>query len=865
MHIIKSRINPPQSRTTDVKRDALVSTLHKALAHTPCVLLSAPAGSGKTTILAQWTKATDYSVAWLQIDRDHQRLAVFAAYLYAALQPILRQTQTISSNVLHDGYDFWPEQLVQFLETVQTPFAIILDDFHLIEDEAIHTVVYTLINQMPEHGHLIVSTRVDPSLPLAQLRAKGLLSEFRLDALRFSADEALSLLEKTTGERINHIQARRLNDRVEGWVTGLQLAGLSLKQKLDVARFIDMFTGTHRHIFDYLTEEILRRQSDDVQTFLSQIAILDEFNSELTQAVAGVESAPILRYLDDSNLFIVALDEQRNWYRFHHLFRDVLLHQLQLQMEDQIDVLHHKAAIWYHHNEMSDQALKHCFVAENYAFASEIIQQVALEMFTTGRITQLRRWIEQLPQKHMRSNLRVCLTYGWTLRFIRDAQGVRQIIDMAERLLEDEQDAMERAQAEIDIAGLRVFLAYITLDDACVMEQIARVEQAPTENLLSVVLSRMALAGVHQRHYRVSDALAIYKDIYHDRRLPTALRQLVISDLGVTYFNNGHLRQSEQIYQDSIISEGQEVPFHAVSLYGLSRIHFEWNQIDQAKSEIERAIQLATAGGIETILAVGYAHQAIISVALKDWDRAHDVLTTYEMLISRWQSAHIHQQRLAALRAFVLLQQGLIAPVIDWMTDHNYTITDNWNGQTALVYDVLVQALFVLNRQDESLELLQRLIAVDQQAGNQGRLVRLYARYAAYQHQLGDTENALASLELALQYGQPDGYVRSFLNVGAPLYTLLKIALARGMNAVYIRHLLTQADELTDLPPTDILSPREVEVLCLLGEGCSNGEIAHRLFIAESTVKRHLINIYHKLNVHNRTEAIVRARELALL
>jgi len=377
MPIMTSRLRPPQTRSTDVQRTSLIPTLDHAVSAHACVILSAPAGSGKTTTLAQWSRSTTMSVAWLQLTEDINHTQTFTAYLFASLESYLPVHVLTALQSHGDHLNSLAIHLSELLEGTQAPFVLVLDDYHVIDNDLIYTFIHALIDNLPPHAHLIISTRIDPPLPLAVMRAKRTLVEFRLDALRFSNSEAASFLAQGMSHTLDDAQVQRLTDKVEGWATGLQLAALSLQRQMDISEFIDTFTGTHRHVFDYLLDEVIARQSTDLQQFMLMTAILEELCSELAQAVTGMDGAPILRYLDDNNLFIVALDEQRTWYRYHHLFRDVLLHQLHRQQSDNLPELHRRAAIWYRENDLPEQALTHSVAANDYALAAEIGQAIA--------------------------------------------------------------------------------------------------------------------------------------------------------------------------------------------------------------------------------------------------------------------------------------------------------------------------------------------------------------------------------------------------------------------------------------------------------------------------------------------------------
>jgi len=892
---VKLYIPPP--RPEWVPRPRLVERLNAGLDH-KLTLVSAPAGFGKTTLLCEWAAAkSDTRIAWLSADRGDNDPIRFWAYVFAALQGVMDWCETALAALQSSRpppIEHVLTDLINHLATLHQQVVLVLDDYHLIDNQAVHRALTFLLDHLPPQLRLMILTRADPPLPLARLRGRGELAELRVPDLRFTADEARAFFAQVMGLHLKAEALETLERRIEGWAVGLQLAALAMQGtamsgRTDVDAFVAAFAGDYRYIIDYLTDEVFDQQPAEVQTFLLQTSILDRLSSSLCDAVTGGQDGQCrLEYLSRVNLFLVPLDEQRQWYRYHHLFADLLRYRLKQTFPDRVSGLHRRAIEWYVGHGFIDEAVHHALAASETRRAAEIIEASSSVLTGQGRMNSLKWWIESLPEALVLERPRICVSHAWTLNLTGQAEAVERRLQDAERALQAGSfDAQTAAEIRGNVAVLRSYAAY-RRDD---LAQAARLLQEalsllPEEDrrLRSVASLRMGMLLKRQMSWD-----AAQRALEQARRLGDATGSLYVAmsacgQLAEMWIDRGRLHQAARLcrqvlerYQDQ--EDKPPVPKQGIYVR-LACVLYEWNQLEAATDSLARGIALA-----ERIMAVWPVIQdgqirlawikqgegkseearALLRRALEQADQMQD-----------WTS----KMRAQAWQARLDLAQGRQIRAIRWAEAYQAR-RSGLRARPDASEMTLIRILLAQNESGRALELLARLEQTAESMGAEYCLIQVLGLKALAYHAQRDTPQALATLWRALSLGEPEGYVRSFVDEGPRMETLLAALSAQATEPIlhtYVRKLLNAfpptskaaqssrpAHDPLALALVDPLKRRELEVLRLFSAGLTTPEIADQLTLAKSTIKWHLRNIYGKLGVHRRSEAIARAHELKLL
>jgi LuxR family maltose regulon positive regulatory protein len=838
-------------------------------------LISAPAGFGKTTLVTEWLESVDRPCAWLSLDEADNDRARFFAYLVAALQridpgigqsaqAILRSPQPPAPEVLLIG-------LINDIATTPMPFTLVLDDYHLIHTLSIHQQLAFLIDHQPPNIHLVIATREDPPLPhLSRLRARGQAADIRQSDLRFTAEEADDFLRRTSQLELSSSQVTALHRRTEGWVAGLQLAALSLRGRDDVQRLVRSFTGSQRYILDYLIEEVFQKQPAGVQDFLLKTSILDRFTAPLCDVVVQRDdSREVLLALDQANLFIVSLDESRSWYRYHRLFADLLRHRLDIETE-QVATLHQRASRWYADNSLPADAVRHSLAASDWERAAALILSISTIMLQRGQVTTLLGWFRALPDELVRAHPRLCVEYSWPLILTEQ-------IDSAESFLFRVEQAVQGDKSLLgEIAAAQAYIARARDDTQRVGELSERaLALLPQDDLSgrSVVALNLGIAQWHtgrlvQAERALKEAQRAAQGAGNDYVVMTA-----IVVLGRIQAVRGNLRRSAQLFQQ-VIEQGGGLPIIALAHISLAELYYEWNDLESATDCMQQGLELSQRSGGMEFQITAYLALAQLKQAQGKDSAAQEALQTGWQLIEQSSlspSARLHGR---TSRVLIALAEGDLDEAAHWA--EGFPRGEDVETVPDRLHLMLAQARLLL-AQDEpaaAAEQLEAREAMASRAGWESALVQTRALQALAASTL---DEALAFLSEALTTAEPEGYVRTFVDLGEPMTQLLREAAARGIAVQYVRALLAAVQvsysesmqvahaSLRWQPLIAPLSERELQVLGLLVEGQTYQEIAQALYISINTVKTHLKNIYGKLGVHNRRQAVGRAKELDLL
>jgi LuxR family transcriptional regulator, maltose regulon positive regulatory protein len=898
--LLVTKLYVPRPGTRTIARPRLIARLDDGL-HRHLTLVSAPAGFGKTTLISRWVAGTGRAVAWLSLDETDNDPARFLSYLIGALRTAVPDLGDEVMGGLLSQQPPPPETILTALlneiAALPEPIVLVLDDYHRIESEPVDDAITFLLDHLPPPLHLVITTREDPRLPLARLRVRGQMTELRAADLRFTAGEAAAFLNEGMELALSAADVEALATRTEGWVAGLQLAALSMRDRDDVSGFIQAFAGDDRYVVDYLVEEVLQRQPDHVRDFLLQTSILDRLCGPLCDAVTGREgSRRILESLEQGNLFVVPLDDKRRWYRYHHLFGDVLRAYLLDEHPDQVSALHRRASIWHEGDSNLPAAIAHAFAAEDVGRAADLVERSVPAMGRSRQEEMLLAWLEALPEEVIRVRPVLSVDYAGTLLQARgDSEGAEAWLRHAERWLDPaasspagmvvtNEGSFRRLPGQIAI--YRAGQALIRGDVAATMRHASEaVDLLPEHD----DFGRGAAAGLLGLACWTSGDLGAGHRMYTEcmARLERAGFisdlfgcALVLADIRIT---QGRLHEAMRTYERALQLSREHsttVLRGAADMHvGMSALHREWGDLDAAIHHARASEDLGEHNGLRQNPYRWRVAMAGIREVQGDLDAALDLLLEAERLYEGDFSPDVRP--VAALTARMWLRQGRLAEAAGWLRERELSADDDLSYLHEFEHITLARVLIARYRNErddrflqEAIGLLERLLQETEAGARTGNLIEILVLQSLAAEARDDVPHAIDPLERALSLAEPEGYVRVFVDEGARMARLLAEARARGVLPDYTGRLLaaiTPADPAGPRPssqaeaPAEPLTERELEVLRLVAGGRSNREIADRLFLALDTVKGHNRRIFAKLEVQRRTEAIARARELGLL
>ncbi len=893
--LLSTKFGIPRTQRDLLGRSHLVSRLEEATQR-ELVLVSTPAGFGKTTLLAGWAQSAERSVAWLSLDGDDNDPARFWRYIIAAVDRVYRGIGERALSLLNASAQPTSKAvvtaLVNELAALPDEFVLILDNYHLIESQAVHDSLTFLLQHLSPGMHVVIASRSDPPIPLALFRARGQLAELRAADLRFTLEESAALLRGIWGLNLPEESIAALEERTEGWVTGLQFAALSLRVSPDAARFIQGFKGSHRYVLDYLTEEVLERQSDDVRGFLLATSILEQLGGPLCDALTGRDDGQeILEYLERANLFLVPLDEERHWYRYHHLFADLLRARLQSIDPQRVPELHRKAAAWYEKYGLISDAVHHALTAGEAVWAARLVEQHSEEILRRGEGETLRGWLAALPRQVVRSRPRLALAQVIAAFNAGHLQAAEPLLRDAERALaispnEPYEPSIGKEMSMLvnvpaSIALLRASLATLQGDAERTNELVRWAQDHMAEDEQGPRISvRWNLAQADWMRGRLAEAEHAFANIVavgRDAGEPH-LTLTAGSVLGHIQQAQGHLEAAFRTYQGGLEFAARMGPTvvlsAAVAHVGMAEVLYERNQLDQALHHAGEGISLGQQLTSTQALATGLATRARIRQAMRDsvgaqeaMDEAYQVMLPAEV-VSLFSPV-------PAERARLLLAQGDVREAARWAEERGLQEEDELSYARELEYLVLARILLAQNMPEKALSLLERLGTAAKAQARIGSVIQVQVLQALGFQAAGKADQAMKVLAQTLLEAEPEGYIRTFVDEGRPMAALLHSALSRGVTPDYTSRLLASFPSVgrkVEASPHPVtfsfntpLSERELEVLRLLATGASNEEIAGELSIALTTARKHVSNIISKLGVNNRTQAVSRGRDLGLL
>ena len=944
--LLKTKLYIPPIRADLLERPRLVARLNAGL-DCRLTLISAPAGFGKTTLISSWIHGSDSSskavvespqAAWISLDAGDNDPIRYVTYLIAALR-------TVAENIGESALDMLKTinppadetvlvGLINEISELPDRFILVLDDYHAITDERVHAITTFLIENQPPQLHIVISSRSDPPWPYARLRGRGEINEIRVNELRFTPEESADFLNEVMGLELSPENIAALEERTEGWIAGLQMAALSIQgRKLTqgdhaVTTFVQAFAGSNRFVLDYLLEEVLNQQSSEIQAFLLQTSILERLTAPLCDAVTQRDdSQEILTGLDQANLFVIPLDDERRWYRYHHLFADLLRSVLGKNFPNYEPHLHRRASVWFEVNQLIVDAVSHALAAgETERVASLVEGNAALAMMDYGELNTLINWLDTLPQEVACSRPWLCVFKAWALVYTGQLQAVEPLLQTAEKLLVVMQDLeqdkganqsedrtsqigqpspgivavqpvseSERKHILGNIFAIRAYVAELRGDFGQAIE-CARtaLEILPGKDLMarssaaSVLGAVLRMCGDLEAANQALDEAKTLRQAAGDSQ--TAL--FVNCSQAYLQFIQGKLRSAEAAFKKVLhLSEigvgrgGRTLPIKGYAHTRLSAIYREWNDVESAAKHAVAGLEISKQWGQADVLVYGFIeHARTLQVqgrkqeALSAFQEAREMAVSvspwFGSLVEAWE-AHLH------------VLQGNLEPASRWAQRRGLNYDDDFEFPNESEYRTLARLLIEKGRAEpdnigQALQLLERLLDMNETAGANNAVLEILLLNARGLAAIGNQAEALGALEQALLFAQPERYVRTFIDEGDEIRAMLQKIQVNRISQSYINELISAQETRTgvaamqeqkrsavtvwdQLLMVEPLSERELQVLRLMDSELSSPEIADELIIAVSTVRSHIKNIYSKLGVHSRYEAVEKARQMSLI
>jgi ATP/maltotriose-dependent transcriptional regulator MalT len=869
--LLHTKFSPPPIRNLVVSRERLAEFANSGLFQQDeffrkLTLISAPAGYGKTSMAAEWMHGLGLPVAWLSLDEQDNDPSRFLAYFIAAIQSIHgefgKSIQSLLQAPQRPPFEVILTLLLNEFSTLSPLSILVLDDYHTINHLSIHQQLSFMLEHLPSRVHFVVITRQDPLISLARLRAGNQVLEIRQNELRFTLEECKEFMNRVMKLDLTNTDIQALERRTEGWIAGLQLVGLSLHELQDKTNFIQGFTGSNRYILDYLMDEVVNLQSENMRDFLLNTAILERLCGPLCDTVANKPgSQEMLERLDQANMFIVPLDQSRNWYRYHRLFSDLLRHQRRLVNQPVSEaVLHQRASLWFESEGYMAEAIQHSLLAEDWPKAVQLIGEVSDWMFKHGEIVTLIGWLEKLPTELMLSNADLCMNYAWAQLLTEKYEQAKHVLAQVETLVPAGSVLLGQ------VATAQAYLARAIGDyPGVIVSSKLALSLLPEEDLGSRgnLLMNLGLVYWHEGNLQDAESTLIEaeKDAIGSDNVYAQLTSEIF--LARTLASAGKLQAAEAKYP-GIIQRGPQVPVVALAFQDLGFIHYEWNKLEKAEAYLQQGMDLSIRTRNVEFQVGGLILQVYLYLARQDWDAALKTAEQACYMASKF-SAHT-QSRAAAVRALVAITIGDLESASNWLEKNEEGVDSHPFYRFSGI--IRPRLLIAQGKLDEAAEQLDVLYTAAKDAGWG------YAQITARTLQalaVSSPDTAVDFLEDALHMAAPDGYIRTFLDAGSGLVSLLRQVAPRSKASEYARQLLSYLENKKPMPVieksalVEPLSARELEVLKLVTAGLSNREIGRKLFISPGTAKTHIHNLCGKLGVRNRTEAAIRAKELDLV
>ncbi len=892
--LVATKLHAPRLRQGLIGRRSLIDRLMRG-GRARLTLISAPAGFGKTTLLTELvagSKEAGRALAWISLDRADNELVSFWANVVAALRTAVPGIGEPFLSLVQSGQEIGEPALATLLNELgeaSTDIDLVLDDYHAIDRPEIATGMTYLLDHLPPNVRLVIGTRSDPALPLSRLRARGELVELRAADLRFTPDEATAYLNDARGLNLTKENVATLLQRTEGWIAALQLAALSMERREDVTEFIASFAGNDRYIVDYLVDEVLQRQTDDVRRFLSRTCFLERLSGPLCDAVTGGSGgAAMLDSLERANLFVVPLDARREWYRYHHLFADVLQSHFLEDQRDEGPTLHRRASDWFDAHDAPADAIRHALAANDVERAADLIERTIPTLSRNRQESTFRAWLEELPDELVRRRPVLGIGMVGALVTVGALDGIEDRLRDAENAVAavnagDLTAVVDRSQLAAVPGAIELYRAALAQVHGDIPAVIAHAERsidlappdehfgrAGAQGFLGIAYWTRGELDVAERAW-----IASREGLRRAGRIADVLgTSIALANINVTL---GRLRAAARILEDVLeLGFSQRVAPRGTAdvLAGLGELHRLSGDFDLASQHLVKSEELGNYGGLVQHPYRWRVAMAHLRQAEGDYEGALDLLDEAERVLVGDFFPNVRP--IPAMRAGILIRVGRLAEASRWQTDVSVGAKDELTYLREFEHITLARLLVAEGRVDGpagGLALLDRLLEAAEGGGRMGSVIEISILQALALRQSGDAGSALRPLGRALELAAPEGFVAVFLEEGAPMAALLKAAAKQEISPAYARSLLA-AFETDDsgrgsaARSADLLEPlsdRELDVLRLLRSDLDGPAIARELGVSLNTVRTHTKNIYEKLDVNNRRAAVRRAEELDLL
>ena len=918
--LLSTKFFIPHTRSGLVARPRLLKSLNSALS-LPLSVITAPPGYGKTTLLAEWvlslqknSSSAALSLAWVSLDVDDNVLARFWTYTITALQRAVEVISPASTTVsvfsevqglmavAPPPYQVFLTPLINEISLLPLSIVLVLDDYHVILDPTISESIAYLVDHSPANLHLVIVSRTDPPLPLGRWRGRGQLSSLRTQDLRFLLYEAVEFLNSTMGLSLSQELVAELDRRTEGWPAGLQMAAFTLQDKDEagVARAITAFSGRHHFLLDYFTGEILQRQPEDVQHFLLRTAVLDRMCAELCAAVlddgenpgepslSAAQAQAMLEHLERANLFVIPLDTERYWYRYHHLFKDLLLARLRQAVGlDREAGLRRRAAQWYSRQGHLSEGIHQALQAQDYDLAANLIESPAqsIRIWESGEVATILQWIQQLPPEVIQEHLWLRLYQSRSVYFTGQAAASEAILDEIEQKIRTDPDRVHKAEVLLGMvlshraryASVRGQVKAAVAISNQALEVLPQTEMNARNFVLPTLAYSAYIMGDVETASRLYEESALIS-----RQIGSRFGTIgTLSNLARTLLARGRLREAIQITRQAIqegMIQGKPLPVTGWPHFPLAEALYEQNHLVEAEQTLLEGLRLVSEGQLTDYFGLMPALLAQIQFSLGQVNAAQAMMEA-ALATARRSTVPMYLSQIEAYQARLWLQSGELAHAMRW--------AETYQGQPESEYlceieeMVLAETMLGAGRADEARSLLVPMGEDSQARGRAGREIAIRGLLALARSTLGDMQGASVDLERALSLGEPEGYLRPFIHFGEPMAGLLRTLPGekespnfRDARSAYIGRILYAFPKRKQVVPpkggqhaqlVEPLTPREMDVLRLLAEGLSNRGIAERLYLSPNTLRVYTTNLYAKLEVHNRTQAVTRALSLGLI
>ena len=893
--VLLTKLFVPETRPELVSRSGLIEKLNDGLFR-KLTLISAPAGFGKTTVVMDWGSNlqresppdSPIKIAWYSLDVGDNDPRRFLTYLIAALNQIYKKDSfgETSLSMLDSPQSPSSETvltlLINEISAIPDKIVFVLDDYHLIESQPVHDALAYLIENLPTQLHMVITTREDPPIQLSRLRARNQLSEIRAIDLCFTAPETAEFLNRVMGLKLSSEDISALNARTEGWIAGLQLAAISIQGSEDASSFIRSFTGSNRLILDYLIEEVLLQQKKDIQTFMLQTAFLDRLTGSLCNAVTGQENGQeTLEILERSNLFIIPLDHERRWYRYHHLFADLLHQRLVQSKPEQLSKLHKRASIWYSQQGFNVEAIDHALHGRDYERAIGLINANIESNYENVALLTLQRWLAAIPDNLTSTHPQILLLKAWYEFNTGQIEEADQSLINVTQLLETDDllDHPTRATLSGQALAIQSFITSLR-GDYVESEQFAR----KALDLLPIT-EHAWRSGVTITLGEACAAQGLMTDAQHFRIKALQLSQsagnpiiIMIANLNLaeTLYQQGQVmkvieicQQQMQFATDHGLADTPIIGW-LLGLWGAALA--EMNQLDKALELSQNGVELAEHGQDMFYINNSYMYRMQVLFSAMEWALVDDILQRLGQMDSL---AHWIISQISAWQIRIWLKEDKLDVAAQWLNEANLNIEADFLYIHEADFVAMARVLLALGQLDSAADLLARLQEAAEAGGRYRREIELLLLRALTEQARDNLQQAHALLEQALILGEPRNIIRTFVDEGPDLARLLYDAVKQDVMTAYVQQIIaafpfetpqTIAKQL--LPEGEWVEPlteRELEILLLVAKGLTNPDIGNRLYLSANTVKTHLRNIYGKLGVNNRTQAVARGRGLGII